>query len=162
MTNIAALVYAAIVSLWLQEGPLPPWAMQALPLAIDVAEAAHARPLPGPEGELRMAAILTALLFHESRANPEAVGDKGQSLGAWQISRHWPAHDATQAAILVHESFRVCASRPLAERLGWYASGGPTCGRPASSRIRMALAGRLLRLWQAPRAGKLQGVLSAR
>lgn len=101
------------------------------------------------EGDVRCGAVLTAIAYHESRFNPEAVGDRGQSVGVWQLSRSWrpePGVDrhARLARGLVSRSFRICAARPMEERLGWFAAGRDGCGRPASSRIRMNLAKRLL------------------
>lgn len=124
-------------------------------LAPAIAEAALKRPLEGSAP--RMAALLVAVAWRESRFDVAAKGDGGQSLGAWQISRAWvrdaPGLDAEArlATKLVVESFRICASRPLAERLSWYAWGRAGCDHAhAASRARMSLAARLLREHPAP------------
>jgi len=101
------------------------------------------------DNDMRCAAVLTAIAYHESRFKADAVGDHGQSLGLFQVSKHWnpgdtPEEQARVAAQLVRRSFAVCRGKPLEERLGWYASGGLSCGRPESSRIRMGLAARLM------------------
>jgi hypothetical protein len=121
-------------------------------IADAIAAAAEERPLAGEHGRERMAAILVALGWTESRYNVDAVGDHGQSVGAFQLSKAWhPPPDvegqAKRAAWLVEESFRVCSRKPLGERLSFYAAGGAACaesGAPAS-RWRMHLAAMVVR-----------------
>jgi hypothetical protein len=141
--TLAAWVLRLVLALAVTENVEPP-----PELASAITAAAEERPLAGEPA--RMAAVLVAIAWRESRFKADAVGDKGQSVGVWQISRYWKppadvAGQARKAAELVVESFRVCARHPLEERLGWYASGGATCGALAASRGRMHLAGRLLR-----------------
>jgi len=120
-------------------------------LAPAIAAAAEAHPLVGHDGHARMAATLTALAWTESRFQLDAVGDKGQSVSAWQVSRHWKppsdvAGQAKLAARLVTESFRSCSDHELNAKLSWYTAGGAGCpdaGARASS-WRMRLAKRLL------------------
>lgn len=150
MTALLALVTAWILTLAPTERVTPP---EDLAPAIVAASFAH--PLPGDDGEARMAAVLVAIAWRESRFSPGAVGDHGASIGAWQISRHWHpgatvADHADRAAELVQESWRVCRARPASERLGWYASGGAGCDGLGASRGRMALAMRLFRSATAP------------
>lgn len=105
-----------------------------------------------PETHLTCLAVMTAVAFHESRFNPEAVGDGGRSIGPWQVSKAWlrKGEDTFGQAVvaegLMRKSAKICKGRPRAEQLGWYASGGAKCGRPESSRIRMSLAAKLVHL----------------
>jgi hypothetical protein len=117
-------------------------------LAEAITAAATARPLQGSKE--RMAAVLVAIAWAESRYRIDAVGDGGQSVGVWQMSRAWhPPADldgqALLAASLVERSFAVCRDNPLWERLGWFAAGGNGCRGVKASRWRMATATRLLR-----------------
>lgn len=140
MTYLGASLFAIMTSLQ----PEAPWLESYQETAYAIADACDERPIFGsPE---RCASILVALAYHESRFDTQAEGDGGRSFGAFQISRHWlkPGQDietqARKAIDLIVESQRVCRRHPLEEKLGWYASGGATCGRPKSSRIRMHLA----------------------
>jgi len=145
---VIGLDLARLVLVWMAIlEPAAPWLETYADTASAIASACEARPAFGTP--LRCAAILTALGYHESRFNPDAVGKAGE-LGVWQIAPSWhPPKDldgrARMAVWLVEESTKRCHDRPMLERLGWYASGGGTCGRPATSRIRMALALALLR-----------------
>lgn len=151
-TTLFLWVLSLIGMLARAEGPLPSWAMHYPEVAGAIATAAHESPLPGADGERRMAAVLVAVAYHESRFDQHAKGDKGASLGAFQIGRTWgPPADtdgqARLAARLVLDSFRTCAARPLEERLGWYAWGRVGCEHAlGKSRVRMNLAGRLLKV----------------
>lgn len=113
-------------------------------------------------GDTELAATLVALACRESHFRPDAVSaDRaGYAWGTWQIHESnfhrlgisWddatdPTVAANVAARMVTESARVCRTHPREERLGHYASGGPTCDVPeglAASRNRMALAKWLL------------------
>jgi hypothetical protein len=114
-----------------------------------IAEACEEAPAFG--SPVRCAAVMVAIAYHESRFRPDAIGDRGQSIGPWQISRSWlrPGDDLrAQAAVAVRLAERsrvMCGRAHLDESLSWYASGGRSCGRPASSRLRMRLAASLLR-----------------
>ena len=127
-------------------------------LAPAIARAADARPVPaGAAGRANMAVMLVAVAWAESRFQLDAVGDKGQSLGAWQLSKHWRAPkdaegQADRAAELLAESHRVCRPRPLRDRLAWYAKGGAGCSDAgaAASRWRMGIAMKLLRTHPPP------------
>lgn len=104
---------------------------------------------------------LVSLGAREGHFDPRAVGHDsyGESYGLFQIHASnlaglgvskemlFDPYVASLIAIdMLRMSHRVCAARPRADRLGWYASGGPTCDVPAglrASRNRMALADRL-------------------
>jgi hypothetical protein len=138
--------------------------------AFDVA--AHEAPLYATDdGVERTVRELVALATRESHLRPDAMGADwaGFSFGLFQIHETnfprlgitWheaisPLASARIALKLLAESHRVCRARPLAEQLGHYASGGPTCDVPeglAASRNRMALAERLARVrvfWMDP------------
>lgn len=115
MHALTLWIYTLVSSLAVAEGPLPPWAMGYGALAASIARAAEARPLPGEHGVDRMAALLVAIAYRESRFRADAVGDGGASLGPFQVSRAWvrPTSDlngeADLAARLVLDSWRVCA-----------------------------------------------------
>ena len=104
----------------------------------------------------RTAALLVAIAFRESSLRLDAVGDKGQSLCAFQIGRTSGGTTAmlTDANLCVGAAFailrtsiRLCPAFPVA----WYAAGGDAAKACASvpaqriSRDRMALAARLVR-----------------
>jgi hypothetical protein len=115
-------------------------------LADEIAAAAIEQPLPGAQGRERMAAVLVAIAWYESRLNRNAVGDHGQSLGLFQLAQTWRDPSAREAARLVTLSWSLCASEPLEHRLGWYAWGRTGCShRHGTSAHRLALAARLLR-----------------
>jgi len=142
-----------LVLLWMTSlvpAPSVPWGPSYVETATAIVTACEERPAFGSAE--RCAAVLTAIAYHESRFQPDAIGDGGQSRGVWQVSRAWglaPAapvlEHARLAAELVDRSEHICHDRPLDERLGWYAAGGRGCGRPTSSRLRMRLAGALLK-----------------
>jgi len=133
------------------EAPAP-WREQYPEIALAIAQAAEADPLPGKFGKSHMGAVLVAIAWHESRfrPDPKLEGDAGASLGPWQLSRGWHAPRDIQgqaifAARLVRESWSVCRDRPIDEKLSWYVYGRSGCEhRWESSRIRMGLAKRLL------------------
>lgn len=133
-------------------------AFPAIAMAID--RASHEAPLyAGEDGPSRTAAELVALAWFESRFDPRAVGDHGQSLGLWQIGRSnlrdlgvteddlFDPYRAARAALrMMRASFAVCRVRPKEERLAQYAAGGADCLRGVrESRHRTALAAELLR-----------------
>lgn len=118
-----------------------------------IAEEDSARPLPGMTPGLT-AALDVIMSWHESRFNPQAIHDHGAGYGlfgthAATLGRPVPLDVPGQVYAwheLVRISFRVCAERPLAEKLGWYMMGGEGCEhRLGMSRSRMWEAERLLR-----------------
>lgn len=147
---------AWILSLLLSLVHHTPWSDRLPEMADAIATVSEEAPLwPGEEGPRRTAAVLVALAFAESRFDPDAIGDHGQSHGAFQISLahapkgelHDPLTAARHARRLLAQSFRICADRPLGERMAWYAAGGPSCSPKgyAASRYRMSMAAKLLR-----------------
>lgn len=151
-TPLAALALAMM----LRAQPSAPWADTYPSTAKAVAEAAHASPVfAGGDGEQRTVALLVSMAWFESTFNPAAVGDNGRSVCLFQIHEtNWKWLGVTREALqdvrvcartavrMVHQSFRVCRARPLEERLGWYAAGGPDCTRglsPSRHRVRKAL-----------------------
>lgn len=125
-----------------------------------IEQVARERPLfSGVDGTQRTAALLVAVSWFESRHNPRAIGDKGQSLCAFQIGKsNLKALKITEEQILsdiltctraavqmMKVSFGVCRENPIEEKLGHYASGGQTCAGLRESRNRMLKAQWLFR-----------------
>lgn len=126
--------------------------------AHEIAEVSETSPLfAGEDGPTRTASVLTSNYYYESRFNPTAIGDHGHSFGLGQISDgNFGWLGITREGLLkstrlqvetslrlVKMSFKYCGGKPIEEKLGWYASGGMTCGRAANSRMKMGLAKRL-------------------
>jgi hypothetical protein len=141
MSHLAKLVLVWMVHLqdpngW---GITPEWAASYPETAQEIADEAEANPLL--HDAKQTASLLTEWSFHESHFNRDAVGDGGGSLGLMQVGRFWGDSSMRKALALMHESFRVCAKRPLAERAAWYAAGGSGCDRRLGlSRSRMLAA----------------------
>ncbi len=141
---------AWVLSLLLLLQPDAPWRASYEETARAIATAAElAEPLfPGPDGRARTAALLVAVAYHESRFDPNAVGDGGRSFGLFQhqrggTSNFAPAVAAPRALETMRGSMNVCRARPADERLAAYASG--RCDRGlAASRARLALSRALL------------------
>ncbi len=100
------------------------------------------------------AALAVTMAFHESRFNPDASHDSGAGAGlfgthAATLGRPVPQEQEGQVDAflqLFHTSAKICAARPLGDRLGWYAAGGSGCERRLElSRFRMHQAARLLK-----------------
>jgi hypothetical protein len=135
--------------------PAAPWVDTYVDTAFAIADAAEEHPVfRGPHAVERTAAFLLAIGKFESDFNPAAVGDRGQSLGEWQLSKVHapkvelltPGIEARHALGLIETSFRICKDRPVEERLGWYAWGRDGCEHAHDkSRHRMDLAKRILR-----------------
>lgn len=147
---MTAWVLLLLLALGKKEDVTPPDGM-----AEAIAAAAEERPLAGDPH--KMGAVLVAIAWAESRYKLDAVGDGGQSLGPWQLSKAWhPPPDlegqAKLAASLVDRSWSICKSRPLVERLGWYTQGGNGCRGIAASRWRVGMALSLLKDFPAPQA----------
>ena len=137
--------------------PATPWAFQYGEIAEAIADASNQDPLfPGEDGARKTAAVLLALAYHESRFQPNVVGDNGASFGLFQIQpptakveAHLltlPRNAAFIAIGLIRTSFRVCAQDEMKNRLAWYAAGGLGCREQGKrkSAIRMGLAMKLL------------------
>jgi Transglycosylase SLT domain len=143
-------VAAWVLSLLLFLQPDVPWRASYEETARAIATAAEqAEPLfPGADGRARTAALLVAVAYHESRFDPNAVGDGGRSFGLFQhqrggASNFAPAVAAPRALATMRASLNACRARPEDERLAAYASG--RCDRGfAASRARLALGRALL------------------
>lgn len=145
--------------------------------AAGIADAATEAPLfAGDLGVEQTIAVLLAIAWKESSFNTQAAGDcpdlpagsplctlalGARALGLFQV---WktnapplnvdvddllgpPKHQASIALRMVKTSFRICAGRPLEERLGWYHRGGTSCPDSAAGRGRMWLAKSILARW---------------
>jgi len=150
-TILATLALAMMVS----AQPTAPWRATYQSTADAFAKSAASDPLfddvDGPE---RTVAFYVGLAWFESTLKPDAVGDKGHSVCLFQINDsnfeglgvtrdtllngvrdgervvRTPQEVCTGAANrMIRRSFHVCRARPLDERLGWYAAGGPDCDR---------------------------------
>lgn len=165
----ASLTLAILANTWMHMGilsmiqiiltimvalqPSAPWRDSYEKTAIGIYEGAQAEPIfSGEYGIQRTIALDIAIAWFESRFNPQAVGDKGKSWGLYQVQGHGQSDDVkTQTIIankMVLQSFRVCKSKPLDERLGWYAAGGNDCERGLrESRHRMGKAQWIFRKW---------------
>lgn len=143
-----------VLSLMIGLQPLAPWRESYPETASAIARASRTFPaFEGANGAKRTAALLVSLAWFESRFDPQAHGDHGQSLGLFQISRVHaksvellePNYAPYHALSLIRRSFEVCRSKPVDERLAWYAAGGDGCSDAGirKSAHRMALARRL-------------------
>ncbi len=114
--------------------------------------------------DVNEAADLVALAYHESKFDPSAVGDKGASLGLYQIqpttaqapkAELFDTWEATRHAVrLTRMSKSICRSRPSRERWNWYAGGSSGCtlhpGAVRASHQMSAIADGLLQRKIAP------------
>jgi len=155
------VAWALALMTHLQPPAITPWASTYETTARAFVDAAEAAPVyGGSDGVARTLATDVAVAWFESRFDPEATGDRGASIGLFQIARPFapaddlraPARAAVVAQRLFLQSFRICKGYPALERLGWYADGGAGCGRTggrgeaarAKSLHRLQLASRLL------------------
>lgn len=135
-----------ILFLMLMLQPNAPWKDTYENTAKAIAEHSEKNPLfDGEKGKTKTAALLVSLAWFESRFNQKAIGDKGKSFGLYQqqgMGAIADAEVATRVAIQqIKTSFRICSNRPIEEKLGWYAAGGPTCNNGIKeSRHRMLKA----------------------
>jgi hypothetical protein len=136
--------------------PASPFAETFDDTAVAIAAESNAAPLfAGPDGPKETAALVASLGWFESSLNPAAEGDcdrtkkdgtceagsRPHSFCLLQI--HESNHaglGVTRAELLsdvracvraglrmMRQSLALCRSRPLEERLRWYAAGGSTC-----------------------------------
>lgn len=139
----------------------------------EIAAEAFRSPLfDGEEGGTKTAAILVAVYRFESHNDPSAAGDCAKStkfgtcapgstphsFGLGQVNESnfkWlgiPSAEAYLADVglqvrtslrMMHSSFKICRTRPVEDRLAWYAAGRdgcPTADDPVKkSRARMRL-----------------------
>jgi hypothetical protein len=151
---------AWILSLMLFLQPSAPWRDTFPATAEAISVAAHEAPIfTGRDAVERTAAQLVALMWFESRFDPNAAGDHGQSLGLAQIgvsnlhalglTREQlfdPATNTRAALRMMQLSFVVCRVHPKEERLAHYAAGGDGCTKGIKESVhRTQLAARLLR-----------------
>jgi hypothetical protein len=93
---------------------------------------------------LEEAAVMAVTAWHESRFVPDAIGDHGQSLCAWQLQTRAPVlRDLRRCAELAHARLRESAEACPAHPLAVYASGRCDWAWPLSDN-RMRDARRLL------------------
>jgi len=155
-------------------------------VADGVVTAAEENPaFAGEDGVAQTVAVLLAIAWRESGFKVAAAGDcpglapgsrectadkRAQSLGLFQIGRGnagWlgvsvadltgePVVQARIALRMVRTSFKICATRPLEERLGWFHHGHEGCSDSSAGRARMRLAREILRRWPAPKEKNLE------
>lgn len=143
--------------------------------ALAIARGAERSPLPGQDAA-KTAAVLVAVGWFESRFQPDAGGDcdrmtkdgicvKGSpahsfclfqvnetNLKAYGTDRETLLTDVNECVHvglrMMHDSFRICRSKPLEERLSWYAAGRNGCdpGPEATKKSRHRM-GRAVWLW---------------
>lgn len=150
--NFTAYVLSLMLAIATQE-PTSPWIDTYPATAQAIARRAESAPLPGGPREWS-ASVFVVMGWHESRFNAARIGDQGSAKGVWQVHAATlgrPVPDdvdgqAQGALELLVQSFTICRSRPLGERLGWYAAGGEGCSRRLGlSRSRLHEAAQLLR-----------------
>lgn len=140
-----------LILIWMTSlQPSAPWLETYPETASEIASTCETHSPSRLGSSVQCAATMVSLAWFESRFDPEAVGDGGQSLGLFQVSRAWPraGSQAATALRLVLTSESICRRLPLSSRLAWYASGGPDCSSSRGallSRHRMALAASLLK-----------------
>lgn len=151
-----------VLAVMVKAQPVAPWRNTYERSAVSIARAADKYPIfKGEDGPQRTAAWLVALGKFEGALRPDAKGDcdkkdaKGMcmpgevphSFCMFQI--HESNHKALgvtkdellsdmdkcaeSAAKLVQQSFKICSSAPLDEKLRWYAAGGRTCAENADA-----------------------------
>lgn len=135
-----------------------PWADTYRDTADGIASRCQGAPMPGG-GREWCAGLLVEMSWHESRFQQDARHDHGAGYGLFgtheaTLGRPVPgdADGQAEAALeLLRQSWRICASRPFEDRLGWYAAGGLGCSaRLPLSRFRIHEAVGLLRKHPAP------------
>ena len=144
---------AWILSLMLLMQPRAPWIATYEATATAIAEVVETeRPLfDGAHGREKTAALLVSLAWFESTFRPDAVGDHGEAHGLYQVHGHGELaepHEAASVAIaLLRQSMALCRTRPLDERIAWYAGGGVDCSDPHPAAIRASRHRMLRAMW---------------
>ena len=154
-----AWIYALMIALV----PSAPWKSSYLDTAHAIEDVSRESPLyPGDDGPARTAAEIVAIGYFESHFDPNAVGDKGSSIGFGQIGvsnlrdlglkspddLRDVRTNLRAMVTLLRESHRVCRGHPLRQQLAAYATGRGLCTVPegiVASEHRMARAELLLR-----------------
>lgn len=163
MSDLSSWVLAAMTTLQPPSTTTPRIAASYAETAEAVAQAAEEAPLfDGPNGTRETAALLLGIALHESNFRPWIKGDHDRSHGLFQVQPPTirglggdgddllsPKPAARAAVIVARASMRSCRSRPLEERLSWFAGGGPECPNNqealGDSRAMFAIARRVLR-----------------
>lgn len=130
--------------------PVAPWRTNYENVARGILDGARESPVfEGETGFQRTVALDISIAWFESRFDQHATGDHGAAHGLYQVHAkedETVKEQTVRANLMIRESFRVCKSRPLEERLGWYAAGGNGCSRGLqASRFRMWKAMKLYR-----------------
>lgn len=142
--------------------PNAPWIGTYEQTARAIDEVAHEDPLyRGEDGVVRTVAEIVAIGWYESKFDPRAEGDHGNSLGFGQVGvSNLPALGMTRDDLLdvrqnvramvrmLRDSHRACAVAPLEDQLAAYATGNGHCFVPEgvlASKHRMGLAKRIMR-----------------
>lgn len=125
-------------------------------IATDIAEVAHEAPLyDGEDGIAKTALLMASIASFESfyRKDVDSLkvkGDNGAALCIMQVHPR-PGEDLSDrksclrvALMRMHESFSMCRSLPLEDRLSAYTRG--TCAKDKSSEYRVS---RAVRYWKA-------------
>ena len=147
---------AWIVGLLTALEPKAPWSDTYEKTAEAIARVAEADPLFAVEerGHERTASLLVAIAWYESRLKPNARSKNGRWYCLYQLDRS--SLDDPQKALVdpevctraavraIRRSMTACSTRPLEERLAFYASGRCDRGNVVS-RQRFHLAKRLLK-----------------
>jgi hypothetical protein len=140
-----------ILSLMISLQPEAPWSDTYPATASAIDQAVQEQPslfTNDADGRARTAALLVALAWAESTFKPNAVG-RGGVRGLYQVAGHGDLSDPLKgsrvAMDLIRESFRICAARPLDERLAVYAAGGTSCKTPPPEALKKSR----YRVWKA-------------
>jgi hypothetical protein len=151
-----------ILSLMIALQPQAPWRDTYPTTASAIDQAVQEQPSLFPDdadGREKTAAILVALAWFESTFKPNAVAAQGRLRGLYQIGGKGDLSDplrASRVALeLIRESFRLCHSRPVGDRLAVYAAGGTSCKDPGTeplkkSRLRVSKGMWLLKKYPPP------------
>lgn len=143
-----------VLALMLELEPKSPFRETFDRTSTAIARASERSPLPGQDAN-KTAAILVSVAWFESRFQPDAEGDcdktnetgtcvKGSKphsfcllqIGESNFKGFRTTREEVQTNVdscitvglgLMNQSFRICASKPLPERLAQYAGGGPVC-----------------------------------
>jgi hypothetical protein len=139
VASMKLVTTAWVIGIMYELQPSAPWVHSYAETADAIASASNSDPLfKDDDGAVKTASILIALALHESHFQPNAIGDHGKSFGLFQIQPPTAHVDASllllprNAALIAIDLIRtsmqkMCANRPYAERLAWYAAGGPVC-----------------------------------
>lgn len=155
-----AVCQTAIIAMLYRLEPSGPNVPAYGEISAAIEQASNSDPLfPEHEGGSEAtASILVALAWHESRFQPNVIGDNGKSFGLFQIQPPTakidgslllvPRTAAFIAVDLIGQSFKKCEKRPWVERLSWYVASNGCPDHPVivkKSMERLILAQELFR-----------------